>query len=103
MPRNWFSFALGRYFAPLRLYVELLEALGYKNVNPEAMLGSRPLPAAPFEGSKCALKVVLRHLDAQKSVQFRSYGYLGGSWGQNQINFRCVPVFSFSALPLQVM
>ena len=34
---------------PLRLYVELLEAFGYKNVNPNAMLGSKPLPAAPLK------------------------------------------------------
>ena len=49
MPRNRCSFDPRCFLVPLRLYVELLEAFGYKNANPTAMLGSRPLPAALLE------------------------------------------------------
>ena len=41
------------------MYVELLEAFGYKNANPNAMLDSKPLPALFLKAHSLHLKVAV--------------------------------------------
>ena len=70
---------------PFRLYVEPLEAFGYKSVNPNAMLGSRPLPAASLKAQswlRCPVPPICPEISSVSllGVILRLSGCMLSSW-----------------------